>query len=111
MVFPFHHHRILATSPKQEELGYLKSLWDMVAAVVATFADWNATLWGKISVEGLVEECKRLTKESRTLNKAVRSYEVRGDWRSPTCVDLLMVLPLRASAAACHACSLADGDQ
>lgn len=59
-----------------EELGYLKSLWDMVAAVMHTFADWHATLWGKINVDFLVEECKRLTKEIRQLNKAVRGYEV-----------------------------------
>lgn len=49
----------------------------MVAGVVSTFADWHATLWGKISVDSLVEECKRMTKEARTLNKAVRSYEAR----------------------------------
>lgn len=41
--------------PPQEELGYLKSLWDMVAAVMHTCADWNATLWGKINVDSLIE--------------------------------------------------------
>ena len=60
----------------QEELGYLKSLWDMVAAVMFTFTDWYATLWDKIDVDFLVEETKKLTKDIKQLNKAVRNYEV-----------------------------------
>ncbi|KAF6251999.1 flagellar outer dynein arm heavy chain beta [Scenedesmus sp. NREL 46B-D3] len=52
-----------------EELLYLKSLWDMVGAVMYTFADWNKTPWAKIDVELLVEETKKLTKD-------VRNYEV-----------------------------------
>lgn len=73
----------LATDPvcssswlPQEELGYLKSLWDMVAAVMFTFTDWYATLWDKIDVDFLVEETKKLTKDIKQLNKAVRNYEV-----------------------------------
>eukprot|EP00891_Asterochloris_glomerata_P002883 jgi/Astpho2/2883/Aster-01037 len=60
----------------KEELGYLKSLWDMVAAVMFTFTDWYATLWDKIDVDFLVEETKKLTKDIKQLNKAVRNYEV-----------------------------------
>ena len=60
----------------QEELGYLKSLWDMVSAVMFTFSDWYATLWDKIDVDFLVEETKKLSKEVKTLNKATRTYEV-----------------------------------
>ena len=60
----------------QEELGYLKSLWDMVGAVMFTFTDWYATLWDKIDVDFLVEETKKLTKDVKQLNKAVRNYEV-----------------------------------
>eukprot|EP00882_Tetradesmus_deserticola_P009731 GHRQ01010278.1.p1 GENE.GHRQ01010278.1~~GHRQ01010278.1.p1 ORF type:complete len:796 (+),score=404.80 GHRQ01010278.1:482-2869(+) len=59
-----------------EELLYLKSLWDTVGAVMYTFADWNKTPWAKIDVEMLVEEAKKLTKDVKTLNKAVRNYEV-----------------------------------
>ena len=61
----------------QEELGYLKSLWDMAAAVLHTFQAWSGTLWGAIHVEGLMEECKQLGKEMKGLNKAVRGG-VRG---------------------------------
>ena len=60
----------------QEELGYLKALWDMVGAVMFTFTDWYATLWDKIDVDFLVEETKKLTKDIKQLNKAVRNYEV-----------------------------------
>lgn len=60
----------------QEELGYLKSLWDMVSAVMYTFSDWYATLWDKIDVDFLVEETKKLSKEVKTLHKATRTYEV-----------------------------------
>lgn len=60
----------------QEELAYLKALWDMVAAVMFTFTDWYATLWDKIDVDFLVEETKKLTKDIKQLNKAVRNYEV-----------------------------------
>lgn len=60
----------------QEELAYLKALWDMVGTVMFTFTDWYATLWDKIDVDFLVEETKKLTKDIKQLNKAVRNYEV-----------------------------------
>jgi len=41
-----------------------------------TFADWYKTPWDKINVEFLVEETKKLTKDVKLLNKAVRNYEV-----------------------------------
>eukprot|EP00879_Flechtneria_rotunda_P005416 GHRR01005708.1.p1 GENE.GHRR01005708.1~~GHRR01005708.1.p1 ORF type:complete len:1495 (+),score=578.36 GHRR01005708.1:300-4784(+) len=59
-----------------EELLYLKSLWDMVGAVMYTFADWCKTPWDKIDVDVLIEESKKLSKDVKTLNKAVRNYEV-----------------------------------
>jgi hypothetical protein len=37
-----------------------------------TLTDWYKTLWDKINVEGLVEETKKLAREVKTLNKAVR---------------------------------------
>lgn len=42
-------------APFQEELGYLKSMWDMVAAVLHTFQAWSSMLWGSINVESLQE--------------------------------------------------------
>lgn len=42
-----------------------------------TFNDWHKTPWDKIDVDFLVEETKKLSKDIKTLNKAVRNYEVR----------------------------------
>ncbi len=58
-----------------EELHYLKALWDMVGAGMYTFADWHRTPWDRIDVDGLVEETKKLAKEVKTINKAVRTHK------------------------------------
>lgn len=42
------------------------------------FADWHSTLWDRINVDSLVEECKKIGKGIRTLNKAVGCAEWRG---------------------------------
>jgi hypothetical protein len=44
--------------------------------VMYTFSDWYKTPWDKINVDVLVEETKKLAKDVKTLNKAVRNYEV-----------------------------------
>ncbi len=59
-----------------EELGHLKSLWDTVGAVMFTFRDWYKTPWDKIDVDFLVDETKKLSKDIKLLNKAVRNYDV-----------------------------------
>eukprot|EP00955_Chlamydomonas_euryale_P098700 365162-Chlamydomonas_euryale.AAC.24 len=59
-----------------EELLHLKSVWDMCSTVMCTFTDWKKTAWDKIDVEFLVEETKKLAKDIKQLNKAVRNYEV-----------------------------------
>jgi dynein heavy chain, axonemal len=59
-----------------EQLGYLKSCWDMVGTVMYTFTDWYKTLWDRIDVEFLSEETKKLQKDIKQLNKAVRNFEV-----------------------------------
>ncbi len=41
-----------------------------------TFRDWYKTPWDKIDVDFLVEETKKLSKDIKTLNKAVRNYDV-----------------------------------
>jgi hypothetical protein len=41
-----------------------------------TFSDWYKTPWDKINVDVLIEETKKLAKDVKTLNKAVRNYEV-----------------------------------
>ena len=48
-------HQRPAFTPPQEELGYLKAMWDMVAAVLHTFQAWSGMRWGSINVESLQE--------------------------------------------------------
>ena len=60
----------------QEELVFLKALWDMVATVMRTFAEWCATVWDAIAVDVLVEAAKQLTKDLKTLPKPCRAYDV-----------------------------------
>ena len=45
-----------------EDLSALKSLWDMIGAIMFTLTEWNTTHWDKIDVDTLVEETKKITK-------------------------------------------------
>jgi dynein heavy chain, axonemal len=49
----------------------------MVGTVMYTFTEWYKTPWDKIDVDYLAEETKKLQKDVKQLNKAVRNYEVR----------------------------------
>ena len=60
----------------QEELVQLTSLWDMASRIMGQFKDWKATLWDEIDIDFLVEETKTLSREVKTLQKAVRAYPV-----------------------------------
>ena len=48
----------------------------VLVQVMFTFNDWYKTPWDKINVDVLIEETKKLAKDVKTLNKAVRNYEV-----------------------------------
>lgn len=48
----------------------------MVEIVLSAFRDWYVTLWDTIDVDQLLERCKTLNKEVKTLNRAVRLYDV-----------------------------------
>ncbi|MEW5311809.1 MAG: hypothetical protein WDW38_003494 [Sanguina aurantia] len=76
-----------------EELLFLKALWDMAGAVMFTFSDWYKTRWDRIDVDFLMEETKKLSKDIKTLNKAVRNYDV---FRllEEACKAMLTSLPL-----------------
>ena len=60
----------------QEDLKHLRTLWDSVGVIMGKFNEWCSMLWDKIDVDFLIEECKQLAKDVRTLNKAVRAFEV-----------------------------------
>lgn len=57
-------------------MQYLKALWDTISTILHIFNNWYQTPWDKIDVEVLTEATKQLIKETKTLNKAVRLYEV-----------------------------------
>ena len=59
----------------EEELGYLKELWDMIGFVVYTFDEWKLILWEKINTEFLTDECKKIQKQIKGLNKNLRNYQ------------------------------------
>lgn len=75
----------------QEELGYLRALWEMVERVLSKFGEWYTTLWDKINVDQLLEHNKALSKDVKTLNKAVRVYDVYG------CADIWLTVMISNS--------------
>lgn len=58
----------------QEELGHLAALWTMISRVMDQFSQWKDMPWDAIDVDFLIEETKKLLKDIKTLNKAIRSY-------------------------------------
>lgn len=77
-----------------EELLYLKAVWDTAAVVQYTFVNWYKTQWDKINVEFLMEETKKLSKDVKTLNKAVRRWAKAKQKCSSCCVALIRLIPL-----------------
>ena len=58
----------------QEELGLLRSVWDMAGKVLGTFKQWHATPWSAVAVDTLLEQARALSKDVKSLSKAVRLY-------------------------------------
>lgn len=59
----------------RRDLKMIKQLWDFVLTVDSCMNDWNNTLWKKIDVENMDQECKKYGKELRNLNKEMRNWE------------------------------------
>ena len=57
-------------------------LWDTASSVIYTFDSWNITLWDKIDVEFLVDECKKLAKEIKMLHKGAARTTCTKSWRT-----------------------------
>lgn len=49
----------------RRELKLLKCLWDYVIVIESSLDEWKTTVWKKIDVEGMDQECKKLTRELR----------------------------------------------
>lgn len=52
----------------------LKQLWDFVHVIESSVDDWKKTPWKKIDVENMEQECKKMAKDIRTLDKEMRSW-------------------------------------
>ena len=75
-LFELHVSEYIQLKRSAEDLEFLKMLWDTASSVIYTFDSWNITLWDKIDVEFLVDECKKLAKEIKMLHKGCRAYDL-----------------------------------
>ena len=75
-LFELHVSEYVQLKRSAEDLEFLKMLWDTASSVIYTFDSWNVTLWDKIDVEFLVDECKKLAKEIKQLHKGCRAYDL-----------------------------------
>ncbi|XP_071429942.1 dynein axonemal heavy chain 17 isoform X2 [Pithys albifrons albifrons] len=59
----------------RRELCLLKELWDMVSLVNMSIDTWKTTKWNELNVEDMDIECKKFTKDIRSLDKDVKSWD------------------------------------
>uniref|UniRef100_A0A672SY14 Dynein axonemal heavy chain 17 n=1 Tax=Sinocyclocheilus grahami TaxID=75366 RepID=A0A672SY14_SINGR len=59
----------------RKELPILKELWDLVLVVQSCLEAWQMTPWRQINVDDMEMECKRFSKELRTLDKEARPWD------------------------------------
>lgn len=49
----------------KKEVKLLKNLWDYVYVVTSSLDDWKTTVWKKLDIEGMDQECKKFIRELR----------------------------------------------
>ncbi|MCJ8738378.1 hypothetical protein PDJAM_G00035190 [Pangasius djambal] len=59
----------------RKEVSILKELWDMIMAMRFSLDSWRTTPWRDINVDDMEMECKRVSKELRTLDKEARAWD------------------------------------
>ena len=59
----------------RRELGLLKILWDYCYIVNSCIADWKTTPWSDINVEQMEMDCKKFSKDIRSLDKEMRAWD------------------------------------
>lgn len=59
----------------RREVKMIKQIWDFFYAVTSCIEDWKKTPWKRINVEDMEQECKKFSKEMRTLDKDMRNWE------------------------------------
>ncbi|XP_076235061.1 dynein beta chain, ciliary [Calliopsis andreniformis] len=60
----------------KKEMQLLKTVWDYVNVISTSLNEWKKTTWKKIDVEWMDQECKKILRELRQLDKDVRSWEL-----------------------------------
>ncbi|XP_076625371.1 dynein beta chain, ciliary [Colletes latitarsis] len=63
----------------RKEIQLLKTVWDYVNVINTSLNEWKTTVWKKIDVEWMDQECKKLLRELRQLDKDVRPWSVYSD--------------------------------
>lgn len=59
----------------QEEADSLRLLWDEISTTLDIFSSWDALPWPQVDAEALGEECKRKSKDLKSLPRSVREYD------------------------------------
>ncbi|KAH8326498.1 hypothetical protein KR067_009278 [Drosophila pandora] len=56
------------------ELRRVKQLWDFVRVIESCIVDWHSTPWLLIDTDEMEHECKKFTRDLRTLDKCIRDW-------------------------------------
>ncbi|XP_060647178.1 dynein beta chain, ciliary [Drosophila nasuta] len=56
------------------ELRRVKQLWDFVRVIESCIVDWHTTPWLRIDTDDMEHECKKFTRDLRTLDKCIRDW-------------------------------------
>ncbi|XP_068157565.1 LOW QUALITY PROTEIN: dynein beta chain, ciliary [Drosophila tropicalis] len=57
------------------ELRRVKQLWDFVRVIESCIVDWHGTPWLLIDTDDMEHECKKFTRDLRTLDKCIREWQ------------------------------------
>ncbi|XP_078035556.1 dynein beta chain, ciliary-like isoform X7 [Augochlora pura] len=63
----------------QKEMQLLKTLWDYVNVISTSLNEWKKTTWKKLDIEWMDQECKKILRELRQLDKDVRGWKLYTD--------------------------------
>ncbi|XP_017887523.2 dynein beta chain, ciliary-like [Ceratina calcarata] len=63
----------------QKEMQLLKTVWDYVHVIETSLNEWKKTTWKKLDIEWMDQECKKLLRELRLVDKDVRPWELYGN--------------------------------
>eukprot|EP00163_Fabomonas_tropica_P031151 TRINITY_DN730_c1_g2_i2.p1 TRINITY_DN730_c1_g2~~TRINITY_DN730_c1_g2_i2.p1 ORF type:complete len:4514 (+),score=1634.66 TRINITY_DN730_c1_g2_i2:234-13775(+) len=58
----------------RQELKLLKSLWDMIAAILSQLNEWKETPWEEVDTEDMELACRNFAKDIKGLDKRIRIY-------------------------------------